>query len=113
MLWALRALWSRATADVTRELGNLEDRILMVLADIWFHEHRRSSSTEETMKLTRMLVSEGRHWVVTGTQDQIDKSSAKLARLTRRCVTVCVIVGHYHRRSCDDRPRGGYTPEGN
>lgn len=112
MLWAMRAVWS-CMEGVTREIERLEERTLMVLADIWSLEHRRSSSIKEDMMITRMLVSEGRHWVVTGTQAQIEKSSAKLARLTRRCVTVCVVVGHYHRRSCDDQPRGGYTPEGN
>lgn len=60
-----------------------------------------------------MLVSGQRHWVVTGTQQEIERSARKMAHITGTCVTVSVIVGHYHRRGCDERRQGGYQADGN
>lgn len=65
------------------------------------------------MKLTRVLISGPETTVVTGTQSQIDAAAHRMSRRNRACVTISVIVGHYHRRGCQARPSGGLETEGN
>ncbi len=77
----------------------------------------RSVSTAEKwledMKLTRTLTSGSEELTVTGTQDQIDAAAARMSRRTRKCVSISVVVGHYHRRGCDQCPAGGIDTVGN
>lgn len=68
--------------------------------------------------LTRILVSDSparntEAIVVSGTQSQIEAAASRMARRTRGCVTIAVIVGQYHLRTCEQFPRGGFDPEGN
>ena len=86
----------------------------MVLADLWFRQNRSatSSDTEDHMKLSRILISGTERLNVSGTQAEVEAAAMRMSRRTKTCVTVAVAVGHYHRRNCDELPRGGFTEAG-
>lgn len=65
------------------------------------------------MKVERILISANEVLRVTGTIDEIERASVRMARRTGSCVTIAVVVGHYHRRNCEEHPRGGFLMEGN
>lgn len=101
---------------VTSEIEKLELRVIALLADLW---HRRVATAtgcaedKATMQITRILISGDEQVRVTGTEDQINTACARMASRTKTCVTVAVIVGHYHRKGCDERPAGGLQMVGN
>lgn len=100
---------------IAKRLDDLEVRALNLLADLWQQDKRDPmiSAMERDMKLTRVLISGPETTVVTGTQSQIDAAAHRMSRRNRACVTISVIVGHYHRRGCQARPSGGLETEGN
>ena len=114
VLAILRALWMRARPEIGSldSLEQIEAAALALLADIWSHR-RRYEPEEHDVKITRMLVSGTRNVVFTGTQSEVEQAAARLSHLTGACVSISVIVAHYHRRGCVDRRQGGYQAEGN
>lgn len=121
--------WWRSADDTLRqlvalgyapsELEKLEWRVLVLMAEAWRKRFSRPAvsyedlARESAMNITRMLCSLGQTLTVTGTEAQVTAAARRMARRTRSCVTICVIVGYYHRRGCDDHPAGGVTIDGN
>jgi hypothetical protein len=107
---------------IEHRLVALEERVLKMLAELWHrcqvagHVERGDDLMDEIMR-TRLLFSFDRnmkthHVRVTGTQAQIEAAAQRLARRTKSCVMVAVIVANYHTRGCEEHPRGGYREDG-
>lgn len=107
----VRSIYARSVALLS-EIDSLEGRLLFVLGELW---NRRSvKGTMSKTNATRILLSGNERRIVTGTDDEIGLAAERMRRRTRKCVTVAVIVGHYHVGACESRPTsGGYDPEGN
>lgn len=106
----IRRLWWTLAS---RLLLGLDDRIRDLERSIQLAENMVRDQQEHGMKITRVLLSADQRVTVTGTQDEIDAAARRMARLTRSCVSVAVVVSHYHRRGCGQRPQGGFEVEGN
>jgi len=109
MLEFVWSLWRvLEIARLSARVEQLEGRVLVALADVWY----RKDPNMPDPKIERVLFSADRMITVTGTQRQVDAAAGRLAHRTGECVRVAVVVGHYHRRRCKDRPQGGYDPVG-
>ncbi len=116
MIWRGLFKWLRDPGGMSyplAQLDALEERLLTLLADLWYRGRFRQPSTEPDMKVTRMLLSRNHVVTITGTERQIRAAAERMARRTRSCVTIAIAVGHYHRRGCEERPAGGYDAVGN
>jgi hypothetical protein len=87
------------------------------ILDAMLSEQPSTRSAMDEIKRTRLLFSFDRnmkthHVRVTGTQAQIEAAAQRLARRTKSCVMVAVIVANYHTRGCEEHPRGGYREDG-
>ena len=97
---------------VVAKIEQLEERVLVVLADAWRND-QREPTVKTDVRFTRVLLSAGELVVVTGTDDEIAAAAAHLSSRTKACVSVAVIVAIHHRRGCSDRRDGGVETVGN
>lgn len=88
----------------------IPERISRLSKSVEVAEQRMES--EDHMKLSRILISGTERLNVSGTQSEVEAAAMRMSRRTKTCVTVAVAVGHYHRRNCDELPRGGFTEAG-
>lgn len=102
--WAARKMIVFA---IHERLRNLESSVTMAERLI------KGPRLEESVRITRLLLSGEERLEVTGTEDQIVEAAARMARRTRSCVTVAVVVAYHHRRGCTDRRTGGFDTVGN
>lgn len=105
------SLFRWLTLPLERRLDSIEDRALLLLAALWGRGHKHVEDAQMTLK--RILISGDEVLHVEGTQAEIAKAAVRMSRRTRHCVVVAVVVAHYHRRNCDEMPRGGFVEEGN
>lgn len=101
--------WSRRKLDAVKQRLHALSETVAVAESLLIQE----LSQDTQMKLDRLLISGTEVARVTGTQDEIAAAASRMARRTRSCVTVAVVVAHYHRRNCEVHPRGGFIEEGN
>lgn len=91
------------------EIDLLEGRTLSLLAGLW----KRLPSYAMRNSVKRLLVSGDQIVEFEGNDHELRAAMSRLAGRTRKCVTVAVVVGRYHRRGCLTRRGGGYDPVGN
>ena len=104
-------------------LDELEARAVDIIAELHMPkikkpQHIKLSASPNAGKVTRLLRSYDREtqkehaWVISGTEDDILGSAKRMVKLTRNCVMICVVLGHYHGKECDEyKPGAGFDYE--
>lgn len=103
------AAWLGGPAALER-IEQLEQRILVVIADAWY---RKQVTQRSDVRQTRLLLSGSECITVSGTDAEIAAAASRLSRQTKNCVTVAVVVAYHHRRGCSYRRTAGVDAVGN
>jgi hypothetical protein len=111
MIATLRKLVPGRWLDTLREVEQLEMRVIILLADLWYRS--QGGRMSDTHKSKRILLGLEERVSVTGTKAEIEAAARRMVRRTKSCVIVTVPVAIYHVRGCDDFPSGGYNEDGN
>ena len=102
--WAARKL---LVLQIQERIRRLESSV--TLAERLMH----GSQSADAAMVTRILLSGSERLTVRGTEAEIAAAAGRLARQTKTCVTVAVVVAYHHRRGCEDRRSAGVDLVGN